>query len=140
MDPSILVSRFAAELGWRGITRTDITLTADNHGNLPIGTVVTCFSTNDIRFFIQINQAVTGQFGKYNVSVAAERYNIRSMNFEVCEFDSIAGSIAEASRLAPLFARSNFKNPKWRRQYLEQNPTRLLRKKKWRGWKARIGT
>jgi hypothetical protein len=37
---------------------------------------VTCWSTADLRFFIQINQKTPGEFGRYNVSVVAERYDI----------------------------------------------------------------
>lgn len=141
MNPSILVSRFALELGWRGLERTDITPPADMRGSLPVGAVVTCFSTTDLKFFIQINQRVAGKFGAYNVSVVAERYDIGPIDFEKCDFDSISSAVREASRLSSVFVRANFKNPRWRREYLEENPEKLLaRRKKWRGWKGRVGT
>jgi hypothetical protein len=141
VDPTNQVRRFAAELGWRGIERTDIRLTRDICGSLPEGTVVTCWCTNDLWFFIQINQKVPGQFGVYNVSVVAERYNIGPMGFEMCQFATDDEAAKEARRLAPLFARTNFRDTKWRRRYLEQHPEKLLgRKKKWRGWKGRLRT
>jgi len=134
MDPTVLVRRFAAELGWNGIDRADATLTADNRGDVPVGTVVTCWSTSDVKFFIQINQLVLGEFGEYNVSVVAERYDIGPMDFESCKFDSREEAVDEALRLAPRFARANFRDRTWRRRYLEQNPEKLFRPKK-RGWK-----
>jgi len=138
-NASTLVHRFAASLGWYGIDRTDTTLTSDICGNVPAGTVLTCWSTNDLRFFIQINQTTPGQFGVYNVSVVAERYNIAPMDFVACEFESTDEADGEAQRLSPLFARSNFRDKRWRRQYLEQHPRKLLHpKKKWRGWKGRL--
>ena len=139
MDPAPLIRRFAAGLGWNGMDRTEIRLTPEICGNLPVGTIVTCWSTNDLKFFIQINQKVWGQFAVYNVSVVAERYNIGPMDFEVCAFASVDEAAQEARRLAPLFARTNFRDKRWRRRYLEEHPERLLRpKKKWRGWKGRL--
>ena len=41
MDATDLVRRFAAELGWNGLERTDIRLTRDICGSLPVGTIVT---------------------------------------------------------------------------------------------------
>lgn len=136
-NPSLLIHHFAAALGWHGIERTDITLSAEICGNVPAGTVVTCWSTNDLRFFIQINQTAPGRFGAYNVSVIAERYNIAPLDFASCEFKTIEEAHAEAQRLSPLFARTNFRDKRWRRRYLEEFPQKLLhRKKKWRGWKG----
>jgi hypothetical protein len=140
MDPEALVARFASELGWHGLKRTEVRFSPATHGALPVGTVVTCFTTTDPKFFIQINQQEAGVFGQYSVSVVAERYGIRPTDFVTCEFNSNGGAISEAERLSPMFARANFKNPKWRRQFLEQNPTKLLRKNKRRGWKFRLGT
>ena len=137
--PSVLVRHFAASLGWYGLTRTDLVLTPDICGSVPAGTVVTCSSTSDMKFFIQINQTVPGEFGKYNVSVVAERYDIRPMDFGTCEFETTDEAGSEAERLAPLFARKNFRDPRWRRRYLEEHPEKLLRpKKNWRGWKGRL--
>jgi hypothetical protein len=140
-NASTLVNRFAASLGWYGIERTDITLTPDICGNVPAGTVVTCWSTNDLKFFIQINQRTPGRFGAYHVSVVAERYNIAPMNFVPCSFETTDEADTEAQRLSALFARTNFRDKRWRRRYLEQHPRKLLRpKKKWRGWKGRLRT
>ncbi len=141
MNPSTLVHSFAASLGWHGIERTDITLTPDICGSVPAGTVVTCWSTNDLRFFIQINQKAPGQFGEYNVSIVPERYNIGPMDFTTCRFETSDEANSEARRLSPLFARANFRDKRWRRRYLEQHAKNLLRpKKKWRGWKGRLST
>ena len=141
MNPSNLVRCFAESLGWRGIERTDITLTPDNCGTLAAGTVGTCWSTNDLKLFIQINQTTFGQFGEYNVSVVAERYNIGPMEFSVCKFKNNSEANSEAQRLSPLFARKNFRDKRWRRRYLELNPGKLLRQnKKWRGWKGQLRT
>jgi hypothetical protein len=138
--PPTLVRHFAASLGWHGLTRTDLVLTPDIRGSVAAGTVVTCWSTSDLRFFIQINQKVPGRFGKYNVSVVGERYDIGPMDFDTCEFQTADEARSEAARLAPLFARKNFHDPSWRRRYLEEHPEKLLRSKKnWRGWKGRIG-
>ena len=139
MNAFRLVSRFAALLGWNGIEQSKITLTPEDHGNLPVGLIVTCWSTNDLKFFLQINQKTCGQFGEYKVSVVAERYNIRPMEFVECEFNNNDEVHREAQRLAPLFARKNFRNQQWRRQYLERHPEKLWRvRKKRRGWKARL--
>jgi hypothetical protein len=141
MAPTSLVHRFAAALGWNGIERTDIRLTPEICGNLSVGTIVTCWSTTDLRFFIQINQDVWGQFGAYRVSVVAERYNIGPMEFETCAFETEDEAVQEARRLAPLVARANFRDKNWRRRYLEEHPERLLHpKKKRRGWKGRLRT
>jgi hypothetical protein len=141
MTPFQLIRRFAGELGWRGIEQTDITLTSDICGDLPCGTVMTCFSTTDIDFFIQINQATAGIFGKYKVSVVAERYGIRPMEFQTCRIGSIDDAVKEAKRLNPLFARRNFRDPTWRRAYLTLHPEKFWRgRKKWRGWKAALDT
>ncbi len=139
MNPSMLIRRFAASLGWHGIERTDIVLTPETAGGLPAGTVVTCWSTTDLKFFIQINQKTPREFGRYNVSVVAERYNIGPMDFVTCEFDNVEEAQREAERLFPLFARKNFRDPCWQRAYLEEHPERLLRpEKNWRGWKGRL--
>ncbi len=101
MDPAILVSRFAAELGWRGLRRHEITLTAEiAFGEYPAGAVVTGFQTTDQKFFIVINKQGFGQFGKYVVDVVAERYDIRYHGFEACEFNSIASATLEMIRLS----------------------------------------
>ena len=136
-----LVLHFAANLGWRRLERTDITLTREICGDIPEGTIDTCWSTCDLKFFIQINQAVPGQFGAYNVSVVAERYDIRPMGFATCRFNTAGEAVREAQRLAPLYAKRNFRDKRWRRQYLERHPEKLWhRKKKWRGWKGRFRT
>ncbi len=141
MDPSALVRRFAESLGWYGTEGADITLTPDICGSVPAGTVLTLWSTNNLRFFIQISQVTPGKFGAYRVSVVAERYHIGPMDFTDCQFETPAEAASEARRLSPLFARSNFRDKRWRRRYLEQNPLRLLRpKKRWRGWKGRLRT
>jgi hypothetical protein len=137
--PTESIVRFAASLGWRGIEQNDIRLTRETCFSLPVGMVITCWSTRDLKFFIQINQAVSGQFGVYNVSVVAERYGIGPMDFAPCRFSTSEGAVSEARRLAPLFARANFRDKIWRRRYLEQHPQKLLHpNKKWRGWKARL--
>ena len=139
VNASILVHRFALALGWRGIERTEFTLKAGINDRVLAGTVVTCWSTNDHRFFIQINQTTPGQFGEYNVSVVAERYNIGPMGFSVCRFETADEADSEAQRLSRLFAKTNFRDKRWRRRFLEQHPTKLLHpKKKWRGWKRRL--
>jgi hypothetical protein len=135
-----LVCRFAGELGWHGLVQTDLMLTPDNCGDFPPGVVVTCFSTSHLRFFIQINQAVAGEFGQYKVSVVAERYDIRPLDPEPCTIRSFEDAIRESRRLYLQFGRANFRKPEWRRRYLEQHPHKLWRKKKKRrGWKARLG-
>ena len=139
MDPTILVRRFAAGLGWNGIERTDITLTPKTCDNLPVGTIITDWTTSNLIFFIQINQWSPGRFGTYNVSVVAERYGIAPVDFTVCAFETAEEADKESQRLAPLLARKNFKDKKWRRRYLEQHPQKLFRsKKKRRGWKGRL--
>jgi hypothetical protein len=141
MDATDLVRRFAAELGGNGLERTDIRLTRDICGSLPVGTIVTSWSTRNLRFFIQINQAVSGEFAAYNVSVVAERYSIAPMGFTTCRFKTADEAASEARRLAPRFARTNFRDGRWRRRYLEHHPEKLLHpKKKWRGWKGRLRT
>lgn len=116
-------------------------LTPDICGSVPAGTVVTCWSTNDLRFFVQINQMTPGRFGVYNVSVVAERYNIAPLDFASCRFETADEADTEAQRLWPQFARTNFRDKRWRRRYLEQYPGKLLHpKKKWRGWKGRLRT
>lgn len=130
MNALMLVRHFAESLGWHGIEQTEIVLTPEAAGGLPAGTVVTCWSATDLRFFIQINQKTSGEFGKYNVSVVAERYNIGPMDFVACEFETAAEAESEAQRLSPLFARRNFRDPRWRRRYLEEHPEKLLRPKK----------
>jgi hypothetical protein len=140
MDACVLVRRFASELGWRGLERTDITLTPDICSRVQVATVFTCFSTTDSRFFIQINQHIPGRFGLYDVSIVAERYGIRPTDFVKCELASIGDAISESVRLSPMLARVNFKNRKWRRQFLERNPSKIVRNKKWRGWKGRFLT
>ena len=137
----MLVQHFAASLGWRGIERSDVTITPDSRGNVSVGTVVTCWSTNDLKFFIQINQATPGQFGVYNVSVVAERYHVGPMDFVTCNFQTVEEAHSEAQRLSPLFARANFRDKRRLRRYLEQHPDKLLPgRKKWRGWKGRLHT
>ncbi len=138
-DPTDQVRRFAVELGWRGIERTDIRLTSATCLGLPVGTLVTCWSTSNLKFFIEVNQTVPGRFGGYRVSVVAEKYHIGPMDFEMCAFESEDEAVGEARRLAPLFARRNFRDKEWLRRYLERHPEKLLRsKKKWRGWKGRL--
>ena len=139
-NPTSLVDRFAASLGWHGIERTDITLAPDICGNVPAGTVVTCWSTNGLRFFIQINQKAPGRFGEYNVSVVAERYGIAPMDFASCKFET---TMRRTPRLSAF------------RRY-SREPTSVINdggvdtlktswkllhpKKKWRGWKGRLRT
>jgi hypothetical protein len=63
------------------------------------------------------------------------------MDFVACTFETSDAADAEAQRVSPLFARSNFRDKRWRRRYLEQHPEKLLHaKKKWRGWKGRLRT
>jgi len=139
MDATALVLRFAADLGWRGLARTDIRLTPECCGSYPVGTIVTSWSTKHLKFFIQINQAIPGESGAYKVSVVAERYDIGPMAFVTCRFATRDEATDEARRLTSLFARDNFRNKGWRRRYLEQHPEKLLRqKKKWRGWKGHL--
>jgi hypothetical protein len=139
MYPDDLVTRFASELGWHGLKRTDVCLSPATCGTLPVSTVVTCFTTTDPKFFIQINQQEAGVFGQYSVSVVAERYGMRPTDFANCRFESDAAAISEARRLFAMCARSNFKSPTWRRQFIAQNPSKLRRKNR-RGWKSRICT
>jgi hypothetical protein len=122
VDPSTLVHRFAASLSWSGIERTDIRLTQDICGSVPGGTVVAFWSTNDMKLFIQINQEIAGRFGVYRVSVVAERCGIAPMDFVSCAFETTDDADTEAKRLSPLFARTNFRDNRWRRRYLEQHP------------------
>jgi hypothetical protein len=133
------VQRFASELGWHGVVETEIPMTSEICGNLPVGTIVTCFTTTHVKHFLQVNQSTPGEFGKYRVAVAAERYNVRSTGFQACEFESIDQAVSEARRLRPLLERSRFRYARQRRQFLEQQPDELLpRGKKWRGWKASL--
>lgn len=92
--------RFAALLGWHGLDETQFKLTPHDCGTLPVGTLVTCWSTSHLNFFIQINQLQTGKFGEYNVSVVADRYDIAYVPFEPCRFESDDEAQAEAQRLA----------------------------------------
>jgi len=138
MESLQFVSRFAAELGWHGLRKFAFTLTEGNCGSLPIGTIVTGFTTTDLKFNHQINHCLAGQFGEYGVTVVADRYHILPHEHTKCVMNTIDEAIQEAARLSALFARANFKNPHWRRRYLEQYPTNLMRKQKWRGWKARL--
>ena len=141
MDSSVLVKRFAALLGWNGIQRKRMSLEPHIYVSLPPGTVATYWSTTDSRFFIHINQSIAGQFGAYRVCVVPDRYDIGPTDFVDCRFANAVEAANEAKRLAPLLARTHFRDRIWRRRYLERNPTKLLHpKKRWRGWKCRLRT
>jgi hypothetical protein len=138
-EHSLLVRQFAQELGWKGLERTDFTLYPGEIASYPNGVVGTGWTTTHLKFFVQINQETLGSFGEYAIAVCAERFDISQLDFVQCSFTTIEQAIAEARRLAPQFARANFRDSKWRRRYLEEHPERLTRpKKKWRGWKGRL--
>ena len=133
------VERFASVLGWHGIVESSIRLTDSNCGRFDPGTEVTCWSTTDLGFFIQINQSVPGQFNRYRASVAAHRYGIAPIPFQECEFTTPVEAQREGVRLSQILSRAQFKRSEWRRTFLTANPGVLLRStKKWRGWRARL--
>jgi hypothetical protein len=88
MDTFSLVKLFAAELGWRGLKQYSLTIREGEDQFTPIGTVVTFFTTPDLKFFIQINQTIPGAFGRYRASVVAHRYDICFTDFYECVFES----------------------------------------------------
>ena len=138
-DHNELVKRFAAALGWNGIQGYNIILDETNCGTSSPGTTVTGWSTTDLKHFIQINQSRTGSFGQYNVSVVAERFHIGPMPFQKCSFHNYPEADGEANRLSATFHRKNFYKKSWRREFLQQHPELLFGRKKWRGWKGRLG-
>lgn len=138
-EHSLLVRQFAQELGWKGLERTDFTLYPGEKESYPNGVVGTCWTTTHLKFFVQVGQETLGVFGAYTINVCAERFDISRLDFVPCTFTTFEQASVEARRLAPQFARANFRDPKWRRRYLEEHPERLTRpKKKWRGWKGRL--
>lgn len=137
-DVFSLVKLFAAGLGWRGLRPISFTIREGEDRFTPIGTVVTCFTTPDIKFFIQINQAAPGTFGRYRASVVAHRYDICFTDFYECAFESTEQAEGEAARLFSRLGRVNFKDPSWRRDYLERQPRKRWKKRKRRGWKGRL--
>jgi len=138
MDTLSLVKLFAARLGWRGLRPYSFTIREGEDRFAPIGTVVTYFTTTDIKFFIQINQATPGTFGRYRASVVAHRYDICFTDFYECNFESSEQAASESARLFSRLGRANFKDPSWRRDFLELQPRKRWKKRKRRGWKGRL--
>lgn len=123
-DPLDSIRIFAAALGWHGLRPYCFTIEVSLSHEWPLGEICTSFTTPDVKFNLQINQAVPERFGKYRASVVAHRYDIRHVDFFDCAFDTIDSAKSEAARLFAHLARSNFKNPRWRRGYLEHHPDR----------------
>ena len=100
---------FALSLGWRGL---DMWQHADDDGSL-----ITWYSTPDVKFFLQINEHPVGQSEKYAAAVYADRYGICTgwHTFALGNGESV-------SLLTPWLQRRSFKDRAWRRAFCERHP------------------
>ena len=129
-QPIAGIQQFAQMLGWRGLMPHLVQLPSHDVARLGIEYVFG-YSTGDLKFFLQLNQSLHGQTKLYAASVAAERYGITATPFYDFEyFEDPRLMEAEARRLTPLLHRHNFKDARWRREFLRQYPERATRLRK----------
>jgi hypothetical protein len=120
-QPIQRMQHFARLLGWN-----DLRFCPFRRPESPDGFFV-FYGTTDEKFNLQIGQRTDLGEKHYAAAVIAERYGISFVPhqpFTLC--DDPAELLAEANRLRPLLARSNFKNPQWRRWLAEQHPTWIM--------------
>ncbi len=137
MTPASLVQLFAAHLGWKSLLVEQLFLTPEIAPAIEAPVMITYWCSTDINYNIQISQREHGVFGKYQVVVVADRYRITSTGHVGADFTTEAGAMAEAARLATKFHRKNFRNPAWRKKFIQNNPMRILSNKR-RGWLGRL--
>src|SRR4051812_7844942 len=97
-SPLMLLQEFAARLGWHGLCQQQIRLTRDICGRLPVGTVITSYTTTDEKFNLQINENPVGQKRCYQASIVAERYGMEPIPWQPFIVDDCKSAIAEALR------------------------------------------
>ena len=87
------------------------------------------YVTPDLKFNIHIHELDKPPF-THKVTVVSERYGFWGPSHPFTLFEDNEKLIEEAKRLKPLVDRKLFKNKKWRDQFLQENPDRLLLKTK----------
>lgn len=126
--PFSLLKEFASELGWHGLCKSQHRLTADICGSLPVGTVITCYATTHLKFFLQINENPIGQSQTYQACLVPERYGLRHTEWVGFAIANRQSAISEAARLKPMLSRSILRNPVSRRQFLREHPHLVFRR------------
>lgn len=130
-SPYCLLCEFASLLGWRGLCIDQSRLTPENCGELPPGTIITSYSTRDLKFFLQIHENPIGQSVHYHASIVPERYAIRPIGWHPFSLTDLASVTQEANRLTPILSRRLFRNRKWRQRFMRDNPHLV--------WPSRMG-
>jgi hypothetical protein len=120
-QPIRRVHEFARLLGWNDL-RLWVFPRPESAGGF-----FAAYCTTDEKFNLQIAPCPSEGEDCYTAAIVAERYGITAVPHQ--RFTLFADSnalAAEANRLTPLLARSNFKNPQWRRWFAEQYPIWIM--------------
>jgi hypothetical protein len=122
-SPYYLLQEFAARLGWHGLRQYQHRVPSEHCGSLPVGTVITYYTTTDEKFNLQINENPIGQARTYQATVVLERYGLRHIGWHDFAIEDHQSAADEAERLKPLLSRSVS-----RQQFLKLNSHSVFRR------------
>ena len=137
MPQTSLVQLFAAQLGWNGVRGDRYWIPEDLWGKYGDERRFWVWTSTDPKLFIQINQREHFVPGHYQVTIAPFRYRMLHTGFVDVDFLNEQDAISEAERVKDRLQRANYRDPRWRKQFLLRNPTRLFTTKR-RGWQGKL--
>lgn len=131
--PIARMRRFAELLHWRGLQLERLLFTEDDivrYNAPPIGILV-FFCTPDNKFNLQINERPAGDPFTHQATVKAERYGILNIGWHPFTlYEDEPRLIAEATRLAPVLERNQYKNRHWRNGFVREEFVVTVRSRK----------